>query len=65
MRNLSDLEKRINDLKKKYSKFLYEREKRRKREQDVHFTRKDEKILITSFVVAGIIEQGIRKILAF
>ena len=61
--NLLDLEKRITDMKKRYSKFLEERERRRKREQDVHFTKKDQQVLIKSFVIAGIIEQGIRKIL--
>ncbi|MER3447595.1 MAG: hypothetical protein C4291_12515 [Candidatus Dadabacteria bacterium] len=61
-RSLVDLEKRISDMKRRYSKFLEEREKRRKREQDVHFTKKDQQVLIKSFVIAGIIEQGIRKI---
>ncbi|GEM_PF-1306516 len=61
--SLLDLEKRINDMKRRYSKFLEEREKRRRREQDVHFTKKDQQVLIKSFVIAGIIEQGIRKIL--
>lgn len=61
--NLLDLEKRISDMKRRYSKFLEEREKRRKREQDVHFTGKDQQVLIKSFVIAGIIEQGIKMIL--
>lgn len=60
--NMLDLEKRISDMKKRYSKFLEEREKRRKREQDVHFTKKDQQVLIKSFVIAGIIEHGIRAI---
>ena len=60
--NLLDLEKRISDMKRRYSKFLEERERRRKREQDVHFTKKDQQVLIKSFVIAGLIEQGIRKI---
>ncbi len=61
--NLLDLEQRIGDMKKRYCKFLEEREKRRKREQDVHFTKKDEQVLIKSFFIASILEQGIRKIL--
>jgi hypothetical protein len=61
--SLLDLEKRISDMKRRYSKFLEEREKRRRREQDVHFTKKDQQVLIKSFVIAGIIEQGIKKIL--
>jgi hypothetical protein len=60
--NLSNLEKRVNDLKRKYSKFVEEGERRRKREQDVHFTKKDQRVLIKSFVAAGIIEQGLRKV---
>lgn len=58
--NLLDLEKRISDMKKRYCKFLEEREKRRRREQDVHFTKKDQQVLIKSFFIAGILEQGIR-----
>jgi hypothetical protein len=61
--SLLDLEKRISDMKRRYSKFLEEREKRRRREQDVHFTKKDQQVLIKSFVIAGIIEQGIKKII--
>ncbi len=61
--NLLDLEQRIGDMKKRYCKFLEEREKKRKREQDVHFTKKDEQALIKSFFIASILEQGIRKIL--
>lgn len=61
--NLLDLEQRIGEMKKRYSKFLEERERRRKREQDVHFTKKDEQVLIKSFFIASILEQGIRKIL--
>lgn len=60
--DLSNLERRLNDFKRKYSKFVEEGERKRKREQDVHFTKKDQQVLIKSFVVAGIIEQGIRKI---
>jgi hypothetical protein len=59
---LLSLEKTISDMKSKYSKFLDERERRRKREQDVHFTKKDQQVLIKSFVIAGILEQGLRKI---
>ncbi len=61
--NLLDLEQRIGEMKKRYCKFLEERERRRKREQDVHFTEKDEQVLIKSFFIASILEQGIRKIL--
>jgi hypothetical protein len=55
-----DLEKRISEMKKRYCKFLEEREKRRKREQDIHFTKKDQQVLIKSFFIAGILEHGIR-----
>lgn len=61
--HLSDLENEIEGMKKKYSRFLEERARRKKREQDVHFTNKDQRVLIKSFVIAGIIEHGIRKIL--
>ncbi len=60
--NVSNLESKLMEMKRKYSKFVEEGERRRKREQDVHFTRKDQQVLIKSFVLAGIIEQGVRKI---
>ncbi|HWP93011.1 MAG TPA: hypothetical protein VNN20_12530 [Thermodesulfobacteriota bacterium] len=62
MKSITDLEERIVDSKKRYSKFLEERERRRKREHDVHFSKKDQQILIKSFVIAGVIENGLRKI---
>lgn len=60
--SILDLERRIMDTKKKYSKFLEERERKRKREHDVHFTKKDQVVLIKSFLIAGVLEQGIRRI---
>jgi hypothetical protein len=62
---ISDLEKRILDTQKRYSKFLEERERKRKREHDVHFTKKDQVVLIKSFVIAGVLEHSIRRILTF
>lgn len=59
---ISELEKRIMDTKKRYSKFLEDRERKRKREHDVHFTNKDQVVLIKSFVIAGVLEQGLRRI---
>jgi len=59
---ITDLEKRIVDSQKRYSKFLEERERKTKREYDVHFSKKDQQILIKSFVIAGVIENGLRKI---
>jgi hypothetical protein len=62
MNGISDLEKRIMDTKKRYSKFLEDRERKRKREHDVHFTNKDQVVLIKSFVIAGVLEHGLRRI---
>ncbi|MGQ0793302.1 MAG: hypothetical protein ACT4NX_04350 [Deltaproteobacteria bacterium] len=61
--DIAALEKKIQETKKRYTKFIYEREKKRKREHDVHFTKKDQEVLIKSFVIAGVLENGIRKIL--
>lgn len=62
---ISELEKKIMDTKKRYSKFLEERERKRKREHDVHFTKKDQVVLIKSFVIGGVLEHSIRRILTF
>lgn len=62
-KHLLELEKKVDDMKKKYSRFLEERERRRRRQQDVHFTSQDQQVLIKSFVIGGLIETGIRKIL--
>jgi len=59
---ITDLEKRVTDTKKRYSKYLEERERKRKREHDVHFTKKDQEVLIKSFVIAGVLEHGLRRI---
>lgn len=61
--HLLELEKKVDDMKKKYSRFLEDRERRRRRQQDVHFTSQDQRVLIKSFVIGGLIETGIRKIL--
>ncbi|MGH7888940.1 MAG: hypothetical protein ACRENF_00125 [Thermodesulfobacteriota bacterium] len=61
--SITDLEKRVTDTKKRYSKYLEERERKRKREHDVHFTKKDQEVLIKSFVIAGVLEHGLRRIL--
>jgi hypothetical protein len=62
LNDLAKLEMKIDGLKSRYADFLEERERRRKREQDVHFTKKDQVVLVKSFVLASIIEQGIRKL---
>jgi hypothetical protein len=62
LNDLAKLEMKINGLKNRYSDYLEERERRRKREQDVHFTNKDQVVLIKSFLLASVIEQGIRKL---
>lgn len=59
---ISNLEYKIDKMKSRYSAFLEERERKRKREQDVHFTNKDQVVLIKSFLIANIIEQGIRRL---
>ncbi len=60
--SIVDLERRVTDTKKRYSKYLDERERKRKREHDVHFTKKDQEVLIKSFVIAGVLEHGLRRI---
>jgi hypothetical protein len=62
LKSISELELKIDGLKNKYSDYLEERERRRKREQDVHFTKKDQVVLIKSFLLASVIEQGIRRL---
>jgi molecular chaperone GrpE (heat shock protein) len=63
-KKISELEKQLEEIKSKYSKFLEEKERIRKRQQDVHFTPKDREILIESFVIGGVIENLITKLLS-
>ena len=61
MERLDDILSEIKSLEKRYSKYLKEKERVRKRQQDVHFTPKDREILIESFVIANIVENLISK----
>ncbi|WP_028950609.1 hypothetical protein [Sulfurihydrogenibium subterraneum] len=61
MDRLDDILSEIKSLEKRYSKYLKEKERVRKRQQDVHFTPKDREILIESFVIANIVENLISK----
>ncbi|MCX7738616.1 MAG: hypothetical protein N2Z80_04285 [Hydrogenothermaceae bacterium] len=62
-RNIDDLIKEIDSFKKRYSRYMSEKERKRKREQDVHLTKKDRMVLIESFVIGGVIENALTKIL--
>ena len=61
MDRLDNILSEIKSLEKRYSKYLKEKERVRKRQQDVHFTPKDREILIESFVIANIVENLISK----
>jgi len=56
-----NLQKGIESIKKRYVKIIREKEKSRKRQQDVHLTDKDKQILIESFVIGVLIENVITK----
>jgi len=55
------LQKELESMKKRYAKIIREKEKSRKRQQDVHLTDKDKQILIESFVIGALIENVITK----
>lgn len=61
MKNLGYLQSELKSLEKRYQRYLKEKEKVRKRQQDVHFTPKDKEILIETFVIANIVENLISK----
>ncbi|MGC8944033.1 MAG: hypothetical protein ACP5KX_08030 [Caldisericia bacterium] len=61
MHDLENLSKDIERMKSRYLKYLREKEKARKRRQDVLLTLKDKEILIESFVIASLIENFISK----
>ncbi|GAB6072131.1 hypothetical protein JCM14244_05080 [Venenivibrio stagnispumantis] len=63
-KNLENLEKELQKLNLKYSKVLEEKERMRKRQQDVHLTPEDKKVLIESFVIGGIMENIITKVIS-
>ena len=60
-KEIENLQKEIQSIKSRYAKIIREKEKSRKRQQDVHFTEKDKKILIESFVIGALIENVITK----
>lgn len=61
MENLFNLENELKALEKRYQRYIKEKERVRKRQQDVHFTPKDKEILIETFVIANIVENLINK----
>ncbi len=61
-KNLENLQMQLNQFQKKYSKYLEEKERIRKRQQDIHFTKKDKEILIESFVIGGVIENLVTRL---
>lgn len=62
-REIDELLEEIKTFKKRYSIYMVEKERKRKREQDVHLTKKDRMVLIESFVIGGIIENALTKII--
>lgn len=62
-REIDKLLEEIQTFKKRYSIYMVEKERKRKREQDVHLTKKDRMVLIESFVIGGIIENALTKII--
>lgn len=56
------LENQIKNMQKKYSHYLEETERKRRREHDVHLTKKDQKFIITSFIGAMLLEHGLKKV---
>lgn len=62
-RDIDNLIKEIDSFKRRYSRYMSEKERKRKREQDVHLTKKDRMVLIESFVIGGVIENALTKIL--
>jgi hypothetical protein len=62
MINISMMEKTINSMQKKYSRYVKSSQRKKKREQDVHLTPKDERILIESLVISNLINLGVRRI---
>ncbi|ACN99128.1 hypothetical protein SULAZ_1281 [Sulfurihydrogenibium azorense Az-Fu1] len=61
MEKLDEIALEIKSLEKRYSRYLKEKERVRKRQQDVHFTPKDKEILIETFVIANIVENLVSK----
>ncbi|MEJ5172842.1 MAG: hypothetical protein WHT47_03935 [Hydrogenothermaceae bacterium] len=62
-KNIEELLNEVENFKKRYSRYVSEKERKRKREQDVHLTKKDRMVLIESFVIGGIIENALTKII--
>lgn len=62
-KNIEELLYEVERFKKRYHKYISEKERKRKREQDVHLTKKDKMVLIESFVIGGVIENALTKII--
>jgi len=62
MINISTMEKTISSMQKRYLRYVKSGQSRKKREQDVHLTPKDERILIESILISNLINQGVRRI---
>ena len=60
---LERLIKELEDRKRFYERSLRKGERRRKRERDQFLTEKDRAILVESFVLGGIIENLITKVI--
>ena len=62
MKNIDKLIQELEREKRKHQKYIKMGEKLRKRERDTFFTEKDRNILIESFVIGGILENVITKV---
>ena len=62
MRNIDKLIQELEREKRRHQKYIKMGEKLRKRERDTFFTEKDRNILIESFVIGGILENVITKV---
>ena len=62
MKNIDKLIQELEREKRRQQKYIKMGEKLRKRERDTFFTEKDRNILIESFVIGGILENVITKV---
>ena len=64
MLDIPMMEKRIKNMQKRYLRHVKSGERKKKREQDVHLTPKDERILVETIVLSNLISHGIRRFFA-
>lgn len=59
---LDQLENKLSSMQKKYSHYLEETERKKRREHDVHLSKSDKKFIVSSFLGALVLEQGLKKV---